>query len=90
MAKESIPNFSVYRKPFNLSSLLPESAVKAVMGPNSSHLGKWNILTSLVLHILFMKSTNKRLARNFNAEDLESLCMNRFYGPIVVALNVAY
>lgn len=35
-----------------------------------------------------MKSNSKALSRNYNAEELELLCQNRFYGPIVVALNM--
>jgi hypothetical protein len=34
-----------------------------------------------------MKSYSKRLARNYNADEFDVLCQNRFYGPIVVALN---
>ena len=45
-------------------------------------------LSNHVLHILYMKSNSKALSRNYNAEELELLCQNRFYGPIVVALNV--
>ena len=39
------------------------------------------------LHILYMKSTEKTLTRNYNAQELELFCHNRFYGPLVVALN---
>ena len=35
-----------------------------------------------------MKSTGKALSRNYNAEDLELYCQNRFYGPLVVAFNI--
>lgn len=41
----------------------------------------------LLLHILFMKSTAKALQRNYNAMELELFCQNRFYGPLIVALN---
>jgi len=34
-----------------------------------------------------MKSPEKALARNYNAEQLELFCHNRFYGPLVVAYN---
>jgi len=34
-----------------------------------------------------MRSHKKSLSRNFNAMDLEVLCRNRFYGPLVVAYN---
>ena len=34
-----------------------------------------------------MKSTAKALQRNYNAVELELYCQNRFYGPLVVALN---
>ena len=41
----------------------------------------------LSLHILYMKSTEKNLTRNYNAQELELFCHNRFYGPLVVAYN---
>ena len=41
-----------------------------------------------VLHILYRKSNNKALPRNYNALDLELFCSNRFYGPLVVAFNI--
>ena len=41
----------------------------------------------LFLHILYMKSTEKTLTRNYNAQELELFCHNRFYGPLVVAFN---
>lgn len=41
----------------------------------------------LYLHILYMKSSEKTLTRNYNAQELELFCHNRFYGPLVVALN---
>lgn len=34
-----------------------------------------------------MKSDEKTLTRNYNAEQLELFCHNRFYGPLVVAFN---
>lgn len=40
-----------------------------------------------MLHILFIKSTSHALQKNFNTTELELYCQNRFYGPIVVALN---
>lgn len=43
----------------------------------------------LYLHILYMKSEEKTLTRNFNAHELELFCHNRFYGPLVVAFNNA-
>jgi hypothetical protein len=36
-----------------------------------------------------MKSTAKALQRNYNAVELELYCQNRFYGPLVVALNTS-
>ena len=45
-------------------------------------------LKSLVLHILYMKSSEKALTRNYNAQELELFCHNRFYGPLVVAYNL--
>lgn len=42
----------------------------------------------LVLHILYMKSSEKALTRNYNAQELELFCHNRFYGPLVVAYNL--
>lgn len=36
-----------------------------------------------------MKSQDKALTRNFNAESLELFCQNRFYGPLVVAFNTS-
>ena len=41
----------------------------------------------LFLHILYMKSSEKTLTRNYNAQELELFCHNRFYGPLVVAFN---
>lgn len=41
----------------------------------------------LFLHILYMKSNEKTLTRNYNAQELEIFCHNRFYGPLVVAFN---
>ena len=43
-----------------------------------------------LLHILYMKSTAKSLSRNYNAANvgLEVYCQNRFYGPLVVAINL--
>ena len=41
-----------------------------------------------VLHILYMKSNSKSLSRNYNAENLELFCQNRFYGPLIVAYNL--
>ncbi len=67
MNHEEVPNFSVYRKPF-------EQGVKQA--------------TEQLLHILYMKSTAKALSRNYNAQDLELFCSNRFYGPLVVAFNL--
>jgi len=40
------------------------------------------------LHILYMKSSEKALSRNYNAQELELFCHNRFYGPLVVAYNM--
>jgi hypothetical protein len=34
-----------------------------------------------------MKSSEKALSRNYNAQELELFCHNRFYGPLVVAYN---
>ena len=36
-----------------------------------------------------MKSDNKSLSRNYNAAELELFCQNRFYGPLIVALNMS-
>lgn len=35
-----------------------------------------------------MKSNAKSLSRNYNAQDLELYCQNRFYGPLIVAFNM--
>lgn len=35
-----------------------------------------------------MKSSEKGLSRNYNAQELELFCHNRFYGPLVVAYNL--
>lgn len=35
-----------------------------------------------------MKSSEKALSRNYNAQELELFCHNRFYGPLIVAYNV--
>ena len=35
-----------------------------------------------------MKSSEKALTRNYNAQELELFCHNRFYGPLVVAYNL--
>jgi hypothetical protein len=35
-----------------------------------------------------MKSQEKALSRNYNAQELELFCHNRFYGPLVVAYNL--
>ena len=64
---ESMPNFSVYRTPFDAEQ-------------DSSR-------AELFLHILYMKSNEKTLTRNYNAQELELFCHNRFYGPLVVAYN---
>jgi len=42
----------------------------------------------LLLHILYMKTTEKKLTRNYNAQELELFCHNRFYGPLIVAHNL--
>jgi len=36
-----------------------------------------------------MKSEEKTLPRNFNAQELELFSHNRFYGPLVIAYNIA-
>jgi hypothetical protein len=36
-----------------------------------------------------MKSNQKAISRNYNATALELYCANRFYGPLVVALNMS-
>ena len=36
-----------------------------------------------------MKSSEKALTRNYNAQELELFCHNRFYGPLVVAFNLS-
>jgi hypothetical protein len=36
-----------------------------------------------------MKSSEKALSRNYNAQELELFCHNRFYGPLVVAYNMS-
>ena len=75
---ESQPNFSIYRKPFELEQ-----------DPSKSDLCKFLELVNfyLDLHILYMKSSEKALSRNYNAQELELFCHNRFYGPLVVAYN---
>jgi hypothetical protein len=35
-----------------------------------------------------MKTNEKKLNRNFNAQELELFCHNRFYGPLIVAHNL--
>lgn len=47
----------------------------------------WISPNFLDLHILYMKSSEKALSRNYNAQELELFCHNRFYGPLVVAYN---
>jgi hypothetical protein len=42
----------------------------------------------LLLHILYMKTNEKKLTRNYNAQELELFCHNRFYGPLIVAHNL--
>ena len=72
---ENKPNFSVYRTPF---------------GDNNTQDGLDNHQqqhSEFFLHILYMKSSEKTLTRNYNAQELELFCHNRFYGPLVVALN---
>jgi hypothetical protein len=46
------------------------------------------LMKLVVIHILYMKSTEKALSRNYNAQELELFCHNRFYGPLVVAYNM--
>ena len=69
---ESKPNFSVYRTPFG------ENNQDGMESPQHA---------DFFLHILYMKSSEKTLTRNYNAQELELFCHNRFYGPLVVALN---
>ena len=45
-------------------------------------------MKTIDLHILYMKSSEKALTRNYNAQELELFCHNRFYGPLVVAYNL--
>jgi len=66
MTHQQNPNFSTYRKQFDL--------------PTGD---------SCQLHILYMKSNQKAISRNFTAPQLELYCSNRFYGPLVVALNLS-
>jgi hypothetical protein len=76
----SAPNFSIYRKPFEYEQ-----------DPSKSELCTLSLLIlmiTLVLHILYMKSSEKALTRNYNAQELELFCHNRFYGPLVVAYNL--
>jgi len=42
----------------------------------------------LILHILYMKTNEKKLNQNYNARELELFCHNRFYGPLIVAHNL--
>lgn len=42
---------------------------------------------TMFLHILYLKSTQKSLSRNYNSQELEIFCHNRFYGPLVVAFS---
>jgi len=44
--------------------------------------------SDLILHILYLKTAEKKLARNYNATELELFCHNRFYGPLIVAHNM--
>lgn len=44
--------------------------------------------TGKMFHIIYMKSNQKALPRNYTALALEMQCSNRFYGPLVVAFNM--
>ncbi len=37
-----------------------------------------------------MKSSSRSITRNYNAQTLELYCSNRFYGPLIVALNIGH
>lgn len=74
------PNFSIYRTPFDAMQASPL---------NEDH-NQHTASTNLFLHILYMKTDDKTLSRNFNAHELELFCHNRFYGPLVVAYNSSW
>jgi hypothetical protein len=75
---ETHPNFAIYRKPFESEQDLSKSDMCKFLSCLRFYI---------VLHILYMKSTEKALSRNYNAQELELFCHNRFYGPLVVAYN---
>ena len=57
LEQETQPNFSIYRKPFEQEQ-----------DPSKSDLCKtMSSETIIVLHILYMKSSEKALSRNYNA-----------------------
>ena len=74
------PSFSIYRTPFDPMQASPWTDREA---------SQQNRNTEVFLHILYMKSDEKTLTRNYNAEELELFCHNRFYGPLIVAFNSA-
>ena len=65
-------------------NLLSSSKIR----PNQTNVRLLGQLNGVDLHILYMKSSEKTLSRNFNAQELELFCHNRFYGPLVVAYNL--
>ena len=98
---DSCPNFAVYRTPFDVNVAmagmsdqpsLPSSSTSN-LNLNSAAMqmeeaeGDGN-RADLLLHILYMKTTEKKLTRNYNAQELELFCHNRFYGPLIVAHNL--
>lgn len=78
--KNSTPSFSIYRTPYDAMQASPM---------NDREDSQYSGNTDLFLHILYMKSDEKTLTRNYNAEQLELFCHNRFYGPLVVAFNAS-
>ena len=74
------PNFSIYRTPFDAMQASPWADKEDIQDSGRA---------DLYLHILYMKSEEKTLTRNYNAQELELFCHNRFYGPLVIAYNLS-
>lgn len=85
-----VMNQPVWQKVFGkymVTDALPNfSLYRTPYEPDQDSVGEEH---ELFLHILYMKSTEKTLTRNYNAQELEIFCHNRFYGPLVVAFNRA-
>lgn len=74
------PSFSIYRTPFDAMQASPWADKEDIQESGR---------VDIYLHILYMKSDEKTLTRNYNAEQLELFCHNRFYGPLVIAYNMS-